>query len=171
MNIRFFFPIVFGAFFCCGATLYGQGNTVSFDFVDDFLSPSSGEFLTVTNGDTFDALDGNTGLLGADGINDFRVSWSTTGLGDDGNNVNWTSTVDINSTGLRSTINPTFVNGTGVTSNDSGHLVTQTIQIDFLSGVFIEADDVTDFGWSSGNTAGIVSVSYTHLTLPTIYSV
>ena len=157
MNIRFFFPIVFGAFFCCGATLYGQVNTVSsFDFVDDFLSPGSGPLLTVTNGGTFDALDGNTGMLGADGIHDFRVSWSTTGLGDDGNNVDWTSTVDINSTGIRSTIDPTFVNSGGVTGNDFGHLVTQTIQIDFLGGVIIEADDVDDFGWSSGNTAGIV---------------
>ena len=157
MNIRFFFPIAFGALFLCGTTLNGQVTTVSsFDFVDDFLSPDPGTLLTVTNGETFDALDGNTGMLGADGINDFRISWSTTGLGDDGNNVDWASTVNINDTGIRSTINPTFINGGGVTINDFGHLVTQTIQIDFLSGVIIEADDVTDFGWSSGNTAGIV---------------
>ena len=139
---------------------YTSGQTIStvssFDFVDDFLSPSPGSLQTVSNGDTFDVVDSASGGAGTDGVDDFRISWSATGLGDDGNNVTWDAVIDINGTGLRSTINPAFVGSGGVSTNNSGHVATQTIQIDFLSGVLIEADNIDDLGWSSGNTAGTV---------------
>lgn len=126
MNIRFSLLLAAGTMICHGLTASVSGQTIStvssFDFVDDFLSPSPGSLQTVSNGDTFDVVDSASGGAGTDGVDDFRISWSATGLGDDGNNVTWDAVIDINGTGLRSTINPAFVGSGGVSTNNSGHV-------------------------------------------------
>ena len=130
-----------------------QANLIaSFDVIDEFLKVAS----NYQGPQSYDIFDGAAGAAGQDGVADIRVSISSTGVtADDGNNVQWTVTNDTTGTGLRSTIDPSFVGSGGVTSLNSGNRATQTIQIDFLSGMTVEAQDIVDFGWSSGNTAGI----------------
>lgn len=126
-----------------------QSMIASFDLVDDFLKTN------YAGPGAYDIFDRTTGAQNPDGLTDVVVSISNTGTtADDGNNVAWTATDDATGTGLRSTIDPSFIEPGGVTANNSGYRVSQTIQIDF-PGLVVEADDITDFGWSSGNTAGI----------------
>lgn len=127
---------------------------LSFDLVDDLIKSGG----TYTGPGLYDFFTANEtgGSLGADGVADIRISVMTLGVtADDGNNVAWSTSTDTTTTGLRSTINPSFVSGGGVTSNNSGYRVSQVIQIDFIGGMYVEAQDITDFGWSSGNTSGI----------------
>ncbi len=128
--------------------------TITLDFIDDFLSPSGGTNQTVPG--SYDVVNGNDQSISPDGIIDFTVTSMTTGLGDDGNNVEWDATMDVNGTGLRSSIDPSFIDPGGVTSNAAGHRVTQMIQIDFGPGIEVFSEGVKSFGWSSGNTAGVV---------------
>ncbi len=124
----------------------------SFDLVDDFLKLGS----NYTGPGTYDIFDAATGAAVADGIADIALSVTTTGVtADDGNNVSWAATTGTSGTGLVSTIDPSFIAGGGVSANNGGHRVTQTIRIDFLT-LLVEASDITDLSWSSGNTAGTV---------------
>jgi len=133
------------------STAYSQ---LSFDLVDDFFNASSGGFTGAGAYDIFSFGPGG-GSVGPDGTTDIVLTVATTGeTTNDGNNVSWTALTDTTTTGLRSTIDPSFVSGGGVTANNSGYRVSQTIQIDFV-GIDVTAADITDFGWSSGNTAGV----------------
>ncbi|BAM05292.1 PEP-CTERM sorting domain-containing protein [Phycisphaera mikurensis] len=124
----------------------------AFDLVDDFLKVGG----NYNGPGLYDVFDAATGLAVADGVADIAVSVTATGLtADDGNNVSWVATTGTSGTGLVSTIDPSFVSGGGVLANNGGHRVTQTIQIDFLT-LLVEASDVTDLSWSSGNSAGVV---------------
>ena len=142
---------LFSTVLCLISANMAYGQISSFDLVDDFFDT---EYAGPGSYDIFVA-DANGGSVGQDGMDDITVSVTTTGVTtDDGNNVAWTATTDASGTGIRSTIDPSFIVGGGVSANNSGYRVSQTIQIDF-DGIIIDAADITDFGWSSGNTAGI----------------
>lgn len=114
---------------------------MSYDIVDDFLKTA------YTGAGSYDS--------NGDGFNDITISITQSNMGPDGNNVIWAGTDDTTTTGLRSTIDPSFDASGGVTSDNSGWTACQTITIMFNGFMEVEAQDITDFGWSSGNTAGI----------------
>ncbi len=154
MRTRHFFVYV-GLWIFTSVAPTQASFTFSFDFIDDILSPSSGTSLSVPG--SYDVVNNSDGTMTPDGHTDFVVSSTVTGTGNDGNNVEWGTRLDVTSTGLRSTIDPSFFSSGGVTTNNSGHRTSQTVQIDFGPGIEVLSDTgVESFGWSSGNTAGVV---------------
>ena len=128
--------------------LSAQTTISSFDLVDDFFKVGS----NYTGPGSYDIFDGSTGMTGMDGKVDVVVSISSSGEGADGNGVTWATSNDTTPTGIRSTIDPSG----SVVFNNGGHKACQIITLSFGPGLTIEAQDILDFGWSSGNTAGII---------------
>jgi MprA protease rhombosortase-interaction domain-containing protein len=120
----------------------------SYDVIDQ-------QFNSANNGYTspgrYDLFNGLTGTATPDGVDDVEVVVTSTGFTPSGG-VTYTGSVDDSTTtGLVSSIS-----SAGAPSiNNNGHRSINTIDIRFLSSMTVTAENIADYSFSSGNTAGI----------------